>query len=167
MLAYDAIADAQPQACALPNFLRGEKWIEDALGILNALAIVAEQDFHPAAVMNSLNFNQPRPACSPNRVIGIIQNVEEYLLQLVRVPHQLRQAVIKLFHDLHTVIGEVIGAQSNRLAQNFIDLHRLALWRTLPGKAQQVLHDFFCALRFFENYLQVLARAAWDFWILH
>ena len=45
MLAHDAIADAQAQARSLAHFLGGEEWIEDAVGIGDAVAVVAERDF--------------------------------------------------------------------------------------------------------------------------
>src|SRR6266700_1251952 len=167
MLAHDSVADAQPQPRALSNFLRGEKWIENALRLLDAFTVIAQQDFHPAAVMHGLNFNQTGPARGLHGVISIVQDVQENLLQLVRVANEFRQALVKLLHDLDSVVGKIISAQRDGLAQDAIDLDRLALRRPLPGKAQKVLHNFFGALRFFQNHLQIFARTSRDLRVLH
>ena len=45
VFAHDAIADAQAQAGSLAYFLGGEERIEDAVGIRDAGAVVAEDDF--------------------------------------------------------------------------------------------------------------------------
>src|SRR5260370_32708242 len=148
MLAHDSVTDAQPQACALAYFFSREERIKDPLRILNALAVIAEQDFHPTAVLYRLNLDQAGTAGCPHRVVGVVDDVEEHLLQLVRVANQLRQTLVKLLHYVHTLVGKVISAQSNGLSQNVINLQRLALWRTLPRKAHQLLPDFLAALLF-------------------
>ena len=43
-------------------------------------------------------------------------------------------------------------AKLNGAAQNRVELHRIALWRHLAGKAEQVLHDLFGSLRFLQNH---------------
>src|SRR5689334_13325234 len=141
MLAHDSIADAQAQPGSLPNFLGGKKWIKDALRMLNAFAIIAEKDFDPAAILNGFNLDQAWSTRGLHGIIRVVQDIEKYLLQLMRITDQIRQARIKFLYDLHAMIGEVIRAQRDCLAQNVIDLQRLALRRTLASKAQQVLHN--------------------------
>src|SRR5258708_15824130 len=167
MLADDSVTDAEPQAGALSHFLGGEERIEDALRMSNAFAVVAEQDLQPAAVVHCLNLNHARPAGGADRVISVVEDVEENLLQLVRVAGQLRQAFIKFLHDLDAVVGEIIGAQRDSLAQDAVDLEHLAHGRALPGKAEKVLHALFGALGLFQNHLQVFARASRNLRILH
>src|SRR5262249_39900870 len=167
VLANNSIANAQPQPGALADFFGGKEWIEDPLGVLDALSVVAEKDFEPVAVLQSLNLNHTRTSGRAHRVVSVVQNVEKHLLQLVGIGDQLRQAIVKSLHHFHAMVGEIVGTESDRLAQNIVDLQRLPLRRPLPRKAQQVLYDFLGALRFFQNHLQVLAGAARHFRILH
>ena len=51
--------------------------------------------------------------------------------------------------------------------ENRVKLYRLALRWHLAREAQQVLHNLFGALRFLQNYPQVLARAFGQILILH
>ena len=62
---------------------------------------------------------------------------------------------IEFLHDLDAVIGEVVGAQRERLTHDSVHLHRFALRRHLARKAKQVLHNLLGALRFFEDDAQV------------
>src|ERR1043166_3504788 len=138
-----------------------------SLGVLNAFAVVAEQDLDPAAILDRLNLDQAGTPGRLHGVIRLVQDIQEHLLQLVRIADQIRQALIEFLHNLHAVIGKVIRAQGDGLAQNVVDLERLALRRALAGKTQQVLHDLLGALRLFQDHLQILAGAARDFRILH
>src|SRR5258708_32145415 len=48
MLANDSVTDTQTQPGSLPHFLGGKERIENSLGILDALAVVAEKNLGPA-----------------------------------------------------------------------------------------------------------------------
>ena len=56
-------------------------------------------------------------------IVGVVQNVEKNLLQLVRVAHDLGQSLVEMFHDIDAVASEVIGTQLDGSAQDRIQLH--------------------------------------------
>src|SRR5262245_810339 len=89
VLAHDAVTDAQPQAGPLPDFLGGEKRIENALGVLDAFAIVAELRFQPASLLRGFNLDQAAAPRGPNRIVSVVEDVEKDLLQLVRIADEL------------------------------------------------------------------------------
>ena len=48
---------------------------------------------------------------------------------------------VELFDYFYVALGEIVGAQLERLPQHRIDLHRLAQGRLLAREAQQILND--------------------------
>src|SRR6267143_2753464 len=157
MLPHDAIADTQAQASSLPHFLGGEERIEDAIGLGNALAIITEGDLYVGAEAGGRDLDTGGAASFPDRIVGVVHDVEKNLLQLVGVPYHLGQAFVQLLDDLDTMAVEVVGAQLHGATQDSVELYRLALGRHLARKAQQVLHDLLGALRFLQDDAQILA----------
>src|SRR5262249_56456655 len=148
-------------------FLGREERIENALGVLDALAVVAELGLQPASLLRGFNLDHATAPRGPNRIVSVVEDIEKDLLQLVRIADELGQALIELLHDFNSVIGEVVCAQSDGLVENVIDLQGVALRRPLPGKAQEVLYDYFRSLRLLQDDLQVFAGAAGDLRIFH
>src|SRR5882762_817556 len=157
MLPHDAIADTQAQASSLPHFLGGEERLEDAIGLGNALAIITEGDLYVGAEAGGHDLDTGGAASFPDRIVGVVHDVEKNLLQLVGVPYHLGQAFVQLLDDLDTMAVEVVGAQLHGPTQDSVELHRLALGRHLARKAQQVLHDLLGALCFLQDDAQILA----------
>src|SRR5215469_7146471 len=92
MFADDSVTDTQPQSRPLAHFLGREKWIKNALRIADPDAVVAERDFNPASGASAHDLD---PSCPPgfaHGVIGVVENIQEDLLQLMRVAHDLRQS---------------------------------------------------------------------------
>ena len=58
-----------------------------------------------------------------NRVVGVVQNVQKNLLQLVSIAHHFRKAFVEMFNDVHAVAIEIVGAQLNRATQDGVQLH--------------------------------------------
>src|SRR3977135_3129229 len=85
MFADDSVTDTEPQAGSLPNFFGGKKWIKNAIRIGNAGTVIAERDFHERSVAGAHDLNPRRAPCFADRIVGVIENVEEHLLQLLRV----------------------------------------------------------------------------------
>lgn len=54
--------------------------------------------------------------------------------------------------------GKVVATKANGLAKNGVDLHWLALGRTLTGKTEETLDDFLGALRFAKDDLKFFTR---------
>src|SRR5208282_767938 len=134
MLADDAVADTQTQARALAHVFGCKEWIEDNGGIGNAGTIIAEGNLHKGARQSALDFDSGGPRGFANRVIGIIQDVEKHLLQLMRVTDDLGQRFVEMFDHLNAMTDEIVRSQMHRALQNRIELQRLALRRHLAGK---------------------------------
>ncbi len=102
--ANNSVANAQPQPCALAYFFRREKRIEDPVRMRDARPVVAKADLQlPIPICRlDLDFSVPLPFL--NGVVSVIQNVQEHLLQLVRIPQNLRQILAILFGEFHAVV---------------------------------------------------------------
>src|ERR1700685_1206167 len=81
----DAVADAETEASAFADFLGGEKRIEDAVYLRDAGAVVAKHDFDFIAAIQRLNFYSAGAADFLHGVVGVVQNIQEDLLKLVRI----------------------------------------------------------------------------------
>ena len=166
VLLHDAVADAEAEAGSLADLLGGEEGIENAVGMGDAVAVVAERNFHGVAGFGGHDLDAGGAADFMNRVVGVVQDVEENLLQLVSVADDIGQSFVEMFDDIDAVTVEVVRAQLDGAAQNQVELHGIALRRHLAGKAEQVLHDLFGALRFLQDDAQVFSRGVWQVGIL-
>src|SRR6195256_591758 len=151
MLLDDAVANAQTEAGSLSHLLGGEEGIENAVGMGDAVAIVAERDFHGIAGLGRHDLDARRATYGVHGVVGVVKDIEKDLLQLVRVTNDIGQSFIKVLDDFHAMTIEVIGPQLDGAAQDDIELHGITLWRHLPGKTQQILDNLFGALRLLQD----------------
>ena len=85
MRADDAVADAESQAGTFAGLFGGEEGIEDAFGIGDAGAVVHEGDFDVILGTAGADADAAVVARFLDSVVGIIQNIEENLLELLRV----------------------------------------------------------------------------------
>ena len=164
---HNAVADTQAQAGSLADFFGGEEGIENLIGMRNPVAVVAEGNFDGVAGFGGHDFDARGAANFVHGVVGVVENVEKDLLQLMGVAHHIGQPFVQVLDDFDAVAGEVVGAQLNGAAQDHIELHGVALRRHLAGKAEQVLHDLLGALGFLQNYAQIFARGFGKVGILH
>src|ERR1700674_1237835 len=151
MLLDDAVADAQTEAGSLSHLLGGEEGIENAVRMGDAVAIVAERDFHGIAGLGCRDLDARRAAYGVYGVVGVVEDIEKDLLQLVRVTNDIGQSFIKVLDDFYAMTIEVIGPQLDCATQDDIELHGITLGRHLPGKTQQILDIFLGALRLLQN----------------
>jgi len=100
-------------------------------------------------------------------VVGVVQDVEEYLLQLVGVAHDIRQYLVEVFDDFHAMTVEVIRAQLDGAAQDRFELHGLLLRRHLAGKAEQVLQICLVRCASCRMTRRSFRRRLWNLRILH
>src|ERR1700720_1087586 len=120
VLVQNAVAYAQAQAGSFAHFFGSEERIENAIRVRDAVAVVAEGDLYKTGGARAHDLNARGTSRFSHRVVGIIQNVEKPLLQLMRVADHMRQIVIELLDDLDSVALEVVCAQLNRAAQDSI-----------------------------------------------
>src|SRR5436305_12377950 len=85
MFLHDAIADAQSQARALTYALGRVERIEDALGVLESGAIVRELRADVPVLPEDFDLHLARAPGFKNGIYRIVQDVEEYLLDLMRI----------------------------------------------------------------------------------
>src|SRR5580765_3649328 len=166
MGAHDAVANAQAEPGTLTSLLGGVKGIEDAFRVGDTGSIVRNGNFNGITAQPRADGDPPAVPGLLHRVIGVIENIQENLLQLLGIAKGRRQLFIELLDDFYAVTGEIVAAELDGLTQHAVDLHQLALHRALPREAQQILHDVFRSLRFSQNDLQIFARVFGDLWIL-
>src|SRR5438309_2015486 len=80
-----AVADAQAETGTFADFLGREERIEDAVRGRNAWPVVAQGDLNTPINLGSGDPDRSTTPCLANRVVGIVQNVEEDLLELMAV----------------------------------------------------------------------------------
>src|SRR6266404_2029850 len=166
MGAHDAVANTQAKPGAFAGLLGGVKGVEDSLRIGDSGSVIRNGHFNRIAAQARPDGNAPTMPGLLYRVISIIQNVQKNLLQLLRIAKGRRQILIEFLDDFYSVTGEIVTAELDGLPQHVIDLHQLALYRTLSREAQQILHDVFGALRFLQDDLQIFASVFGDLRIL-
>src|SRR5437016_4791206 len=95
MLLNDTEANAEAQARALANRLRGIERIENAMGIFEAGTTVGEQNDHVAAVADRLDRQNTARGCL-HSFQGVADNVEENLHQLISITAHARKNGLQL-----------------------------------------------------------------------
>ena len=80
MLFDDAITDAEAESSPLANFLGREKWIEDLVGMGDALPVIGEGNFDEVAALRGYDLNPGGISDFVNGVVSVVQDVEENLL---------------------------------------------------------------------------------------
>ena len=134
MCADNAVANTEAQARAFACGLRGEEWIEDALGFADAGAVVDERDFDGIGCLTRANPNFAVIAGFLDGVVRVIENIQENLLQLLRVAHRELNVFVEFFGDLDAVAGKIVAAQADRLAEDGVHRHGLPLRWPLARK---------------------------------
>ncbi len=99
MLLHDAVADAQAEAGSLADLFGSEEGIENAVGMRNALAVVAERNFDGIPRLGGHDFDAGGTAGFVHGVVGVVQNVQKNLLQLVGVADDIGQFFVEVFDD--------------------------------------------------------------------
>src|ERR1700693_4099328 len=169
MSAHDPVTDAKSQAGALAHLFGGEERVKNSVGLGDSGAVVDERYFY------GIDFGIDGAAGAYgdfaviarflNGVVGVVQDVQEDLLQLLSVAKRGRQVFVEFFDNLHAMAGKIVTAQLDGLAENCVYLHGFTLRWSLPGETQQILHDFFGSLRLLQNDLQIFARRGGNFGI--
>ena len=83
MLVHNAVADAQSQTGSLTHFFRSEEGIKNAIRMRDSRPIVEKRNLNRVALARGRNFDSRRAANFTDRVVRIVQDIQENLLQLV------------------------------------------------------------------------------------
>src|SRR5512133_3012720 len=99
MFPHDSVADAQAQTCSLADTLGGEERIEDAVGLGYTVAVVPEANFCKPVGGQSLNLDAAGSSGFNHRVVGVVDYVQEDLLELVAIADNLRKRIVQFLDD--------------------------------------------------------------------
>src|SRR5437867_1217021 len=83
MFLHDAIADAQAEAGSFTDLFCREERIEDAIRVRDSVTVVAEGNFDGVVRLRAHDLDAGGTPHLANGIVGVIENIEEDLLQLV------------------------------------------------------------------------------------
>ncbi len=109
----DAVGDGKPQAGALAGVFRREERIEDAaerLG-LHARPVVVETDANGAVVPPRTHGELAFAARGEHRLLCVDDQIEEDLLDLVRVDHRVGELLVQVQLEIDVLHAQVVVAQ--------------------------------------------------------
>ena len=167
VLLDDAIADAEAKTRALSDLFGREEGVENLVGMSNPVAVIGKRDFDSVSGFGGHDFDARGATDFVHRVVSVVENVEEDLLQLMGVADHVRKSFVEVLDYVDAVAIEIVGTQLDRPPQDDVQLQRIALRRHLAGKAEQVLDDLLRALRFLKNDAKIFAGAFSEIGILH
>ena len=161
MFLDDRIRDGQAESGSLANVLRREKRVEDfRLNLLRdprPIVIDLEHDCIAVHVVPRAQ-DQGAAAVSPDHgLLGIHDQVEQHLLDLVRVGKYVRQPRGKRLEDCDVAETLIVGAQRQCFANDTIEIHHRPRRMTLARERQKVADDFRRTLGLAENGFQSAA----------
>ena len=155
----DAVADRQAEAGPLAAFLRREERVEDAAQVLrrNADAIVDERQEDVALLGARADLQLAAAVRAQHRVLGVGDDVEEDLLDLVRVGHRQRQVRVEVEVEVDVLDAQVVAAQLQHSLEQGVQVHQALLGLAPSREREQVLDDLRRALGFAVDGLHVVA----------
>src|ERR1035441_5448521 len=134
MLLHDAVADAESESGTLAHTLGGVKGIEDALGVFDSGTVVGELSANVSTNARDTNSELAGSPGLKNGIDCVVDDVQEYLLDLMRISDDQRWFRGNVTLDLDVVDFEVIVAQRQGLVEDLADVDFVALWFALAGE---------------------------------
>src|SRR5262249_24714153 len=111
VLLHDAVADTEPQSRAFAHTLGGVERIEDSLGILDPRSVVDKLRGYVSALADHANLKLSRSPRLQNGIDGVVDDIQEDLLNLMRIGHHHRRFGWSLAVDLDVIDLEIVVAQ--------------------------------------------------------
>ena len=150
VLLHDPLADREAQARALALRLRAEKRLEHMLrdGLGHARPVV--RDAHRDTIEPALGGHRDAAVLgvrATDGLRGVVDDVHEYLLDLVRVHFDLGEPRLRGERELDVLRHQLVLEQLDRRFEDRPDGLELALAFLASGEREQVAHDARCALR--------------------
>ena len=140
MLLHDTVANTESQPCAFANVFGGVEGIENLAGLFDSRPGILKFREHIAIFCGHANFQAAALPGFQHGVDGIIDDVEEYLLELMRVGGHGRKVGVNLLLQLYVIYPQIVVTQREGFLENFANVYLLFLRLALPGKRKQVLH---------------------------
>ena len=101
----------------------------------------------------------PRPLAREHRLLGVDHQVEQHLLQLMRIGEDLRQPRRERVDDGDVRDALLVGAQRQRFAHHLVQVHHRARALPLARERQELAHDLRRAFGFVEDDVDAAPRA--------
>src|SRR6185312_10018665 len=155
VLLHDAIADAEAEPGSLAHGLGGVKGIEDAVWIAKARAIIVKVQQNTISVPQRFNADH-FPGPSFQRVNGVVEQVEQNLLELIFVESDWRKIRLYLYLQLHIMVADVILTKRQNVLQQDLEIGRFLFQVILAGETQQVFNNAPHALGLANHLFQLL-----------
>ena len=144
VLAHDAEGDREPEPRPRAGGLGGEERVEDALEQVGRDArprvlhldpdhVARAERPHRQALLVALR--------ALHRLLGVGDQVQEHLLELVRVRHRFGDLLVVVPHHVDSPHPELVAPELQRVVQHLIDRGRGPLRLVLAREGQEVLHD--------------------------
>ena len=166
MLLDDRIRDGQPQAGSLPHLFRREKRIENprlhVVGHARTVVVHFEHDRVAVGVVPRAHDQRAAAVRADHGLFGIDDEIQQHLLNLVRVREHLRQAGRQRLEDVDVAQPLLVRAQRERFPHDLIEIDHRARRVALAREGQQVAHDLRGALRFAQDRFETAARLLVD-----
>jgi hypothetical protein len=122
VLLHDRVGDREPEAGALANLLGREERVEDPLlHVLGTPAVVVdlEDDRRVLRFVPGADDERAAAVRREHRLLGVDDEVEQHLLQLVRVGEHVREAGRERLDDVDVGDALLVGPQGERLAHTW------------------------------------------------
>jgi hypothetical protein len=145
MLLDDRVRHRQAETRTFSHFFRREERIEDPrqqiLG--HARAVVVDLEDHGFLIGFVPGSEDQRAAAvrAEHRLLGVDDQVEQHLLQLMRVGEHLRQAGGQRVDDADVVQALLVGAQRQRLPNDLVHVDHRTGRVALAREREQVADD--------------------------
>ncbi len=164
MLFDDAVTYAESQAGSFADFFRGKKRLEHfaPVGLLYSASGIDEFDLYGGTFdKGSRYFELSGDVAFGHRVVGVVDEVQEDLLHLVRIHGYKGRESFVISYDLNAVDRQLIVPVLESAVDDLVDVHFLFLERCLASERQESAHDFSRAInakQYFSQHPPVLFR---------
>ena len=166
MLLHDRVGDRQPEAGALADLLGREERIEDArLHVFRharPVVVHLEDDRVLRQVVPGADDQRAAAVRAEHRLLGVDDQVEQDLLNLVRIGEDARQAGRERLEDVDVAQALLVAAQGQRFADHLVEVDHRARGVALAREGQEVADDLGGALGFGEDGVEPAARLLVD-----
>src|SRR5581483_2800903 len=159
MLFHDPVTDAESKSGTFADALGRVERVEDTFRIFDTRAVIRKLRADVAVLQMNAN---PQLAAAPsleNRIHGIIDDIEKYLLDLMPIRHHHRRFRRSFQRYLDVMALQSVVAQRQRLDQHLPNSDFITLRLALPGKRKQVLHHTVSTLSLLEQLAHVILRS--------
>ena len=145
MLLHDRVGDRESQARALADLLCREERIENPASDVDrhAGAVVADLERHGVllGVMPGADDQRAAPVGGEHRLFGVDHQVEQHLLDLVRVGEDLGQARCERGHDVDIGQALFVRSERQRFGHHLVEVDHRPGRLPLARERQQVADD--------------------------